>query len=89
MTGRLSDLNAHLFDALDRLAKPDLAGQPLKDEVTRAEAMVKLADAITDNHRTALAAAGLFAAHGAKVMPYLPRIGQIDTATQIEGDVRK
>lgn len=86
MTGRLSDLNTHLFDALDRLAKPDLNGTALADEVDRAEAIVKVADQITANHRTALAAAGLFAQHGDKVMDFLPRVGQINTpATQIEG----
>lgn len=88
MTGRLSDLNAHLFDALDRLSKPGLTGKALADEVTRAEAMVQVADAITANHRTALAAAGLFATHGSKVMPYLPRVGQIDTTNQIEGSTK-
>lgn len=89
MTGRLSDLNAHLFAALDRLHKPDLAGEKLADEVARAEAIVQVADAITANHRTALAAAKLFADNGDKVLPYLPRVGRIDTATQIEGTAEK
>lgn len=47
MTGRLSDLNAHLFDAIERLAKPELSGKALADEVTRAEAIVAVADQIT------------------------------------------
>lgn len=87
MTGRLSDLNTHLFAAIDRLAAPQLAGTALEDEVTRAEAIVKVADQITANHRTALAAAGLFAQHGAKVLDYLPSVGPINARapTQIQG----
>lgn len=90
MTGRLSDLNTYLFDALKRLDKPELSGTALSDEVDRAEAIVKVADQITANHRTALAAAGLFAQHGDKVMDFLPRVGPIDKpANQIEGRAEK
>ena len=72
---RLSDLNTHLFASLDRLADKTLLPEQLTAEVARANAIVNTADAITDNARTILAAAKLYADHGDKMLPHLPQIG--------------
>lgn len=75
MSGSINDLNGHLFAAMDRLSQGGLKGQDLMDEVARAEAVVAVADQITQNHRTAITAAKLFAEHGKSVLPLLPQVG--------------
>lgn len=76
MTHRLSDLNNHLFAQLDRLSGKGLTGDALEAEVKRADAIVKVADQVTENAKTCLTAAKLFGEFGAQVMPYLPQIGK-------------
>lgn len=87
--GSISNLNGHLFAALERLAAPGLTGKSLADEVARAEAIVQIADQITESNRTAIGAAKLFAEHGSKVMDYLPKVGRIDSPAQIEAKAEK
>jgi hypothetical protein len=70
----LTTLNDYLFDQLDRISADTLTPEQLAAEVTRAGAIVGLADKITDNARTQLAAAKLFAEHGPAVLPHLPQI---------------
>lgn len=79
---RLGDLNNHLFAALERLADEELTPDQIATEAARAEAIVKIADQITENARTRLAGAKLFAEHGDKILPHLPNIGG---GNQIEG----
>lgn len=76
MTGRLSDLNNHLFAQLDRLAKTDLTAEELEAEVQRTDAIVALSDQVVQNTRTQLTAAKLFAEHGPAILPHLPLIGK-------------
>jgi hypothetical protein len=78
MSGRLSDLNAHLFSALDRLANDKLTPEQLEAEVKRADAIVGLADQVIENAKTTLVAARLYAEHGDKILPHLPLIGKAD-----------
>lgn len=80
---KLGDLNNHLFAALERLADEELTPEQIATEAARAEAIVKIADQITENARTRLAGAKLFAEHGDKILPHLPSIG--GGAKQIEG----
>lgn len=75
MTHNLSDLNAHLFAQLDRLSG-ELTPEKIEEEAKRAQAIVAVADKITDNARLQLGAAKLFAEHGREVLPMLPRIGK-------------
>lgn len=72
---KLSDLNNHLFAQLERLSDEALDAEKLEQEVQRAEAIVKVADKITQNADLQLKAAKLFAEHGQGVLPMLPQIG--------------
>lgn len=76
MSGKLSDLNAHLFDQLDRLAKGGMSADEMEQECKRAEAIVSVADQISRGASLQLQAAKLFATHGAQVLPMLPQIGK-------------
>lgn len=76
MTNKLSDLNNHLFSQLDRLSADNLTAEDIEREVSRAEAIVSVADQITSNAGLQLKAAKLFADHGAQVLPHLPMIGK-------------
>jgi len=75
MSNRLTDLNTHLFAQLDRLSADDMTAEDIEREAARAEAIVAVADQITDNAKTMLGAAKLFAQHGQHVLPMLPQIG--------------
>lgn len=75
MKNKITDLNDHLFAQLERLADESLDADKLDAEVKRAEAMVSVADRITDGAKMRLAAAKLYAEHGAQVLPMLPKIG--------------
>jgi len=86
---KLGDLNDHLFAALERLADEDLTAEQIATEASRAQAIVALADQITENARTRLAGAKLFAEHGDKILPHLPNIGGGSSHAQIEGRAEK
>lgn len=72
----LSELNQHLFAQLDRLDSEDLTLEQIDAEAKRAEAIVAVADRITENAKVQLQAAKLFAEHGQGVVTYLPKIGK-------------
>lgn len=72
----LGTLNEHLFAQLDRLSATNLSGEDLEAECKRAEAVVAVADQITNNTKTQLVAAKLYAEHGAQILPHLPLIGK-------------
>ena len=55
----LKDLNKHLFDQLDRLAKADKDG--LETEVKRAQTISQVSEQIVDAHKTQLEAVKLVA----------------------------
>ncbi len=55
----LKDLNKHLFDQLDRLAKADK--DELETEVKRAQTMSQVSEQIVDAHKTQLDAVKLVA----------------------------
>lgn len=71
---KLSDLDDHLFAALERLNDETLSADQIDAEAKRAEAVVKLADQVTENAKTKLVAAKLYGEHGSNVLPMLPMI---------------
>ena len=80
---RMSDLKDHLFAQLERLGDETLTAEQITAEAKRAEAIIGIADQITENAKMQLAAARLFADHGDKILPMLPQIGkQADGAGQ-------
>lgn len=76
MKNKMSDLKDHLFAQLERLADEFLTAEQIETEVKRSEAIVAVADQITEGAKLQLTAAKLFAEHGAGVVPYLPQIGK-------------
>lgn len=74
MKNRLTDLNDHLFCQLERLADENMTAEQIECEVSRAEAIVSVADKIVDNARMQLAAVKLVADHGDRFVKLLPMI---------------
>lgn len=66
MKNKLTDLNDHLFAQLERLGEEGLTAEDIAKEVTRTEAMVKVAGQIIDNANIMLRGAQLLAEHGGK-----------------------
>lgn len=79
MKNKLSDLNNHLFAALERLGAEDMTPDQIESEVKRAEAIVSVADQITENSKVQLSAAKLFAEYGGQVLAHLPMIGKAES----------
>lgn len=73
-TNNQSTLNDHLFDQLDRLAKPDLTPEQIEDEVRKTDAIVKVADKIISNATLTLDACKLVATHGDHYIKQLPML---------------
>ncbi len=77
----LKDLNKHLFDQLDRLAKADK--DTLNLEVQRAQTMSQVSEQIVDAHKTQLEAVKLVAQHkGLNANQEVPKIalGDMDVS---------
>ena len=55
-TRDLSGLQGHLFAELERLGDPALAGDALRDEVARADAVVSVAKVAVENANVAIKA---------------------------------
>lgn len=72
---KLGNLNDHLFAALERLGDEALTPDQIESEAKRASAIVAVADQITENARTRLQGARLFAEHGTKILPGIGGIG--------------
>ncbi len=76
MKNGLTDLNNHLFLALERLNDEDMSSEAIETESKRASALVEISDQIISNANLQLKAATLFAQHGKDVLPMLPQIGR-------------
>jgi hypothetical protein len=51
MRNKLSDLNDHLFEAIERLNDENIKGQQLEEEIKRAKAMTQVATQIVNAHK--------------------------------------
>lgn len=56
MKNTLSDLNNYLFESLERLTDDSLTSEQLDKEITRSEAVTKVANAIIHNGELSLKA---------------------------------
>lgn len=57
MSNNLLDLNAKLFEQIDKLSKEDISSEELEKEIARSESMIKIANVIISNGDLALRAA--------------------------------
>lgn len=57
MSNNLLDLNAKLFEQMDKLSKEDISSEELEKEIARSESMIKIANVIISNGDLALRAA--------------------------------
>jgi hypothetical protein len=72
MKNKLSDLNNHLFEQLERLNDDDLKGEELGQEINRAHAMTNIAAQIINNASLVLKAnVAADSANGKLRMPIL------------------
>jgi hypothetical protein len=72
----VSSLKDHLFAQLNRLSNPALTAEQVTTEVARTEAIVSISDQLVEGYKVQLAAARLYADHGAQILPHLPQIGK-------------
>lgn len=56
MRNKITDLNGHLFEQLERLNQDDLKGEDLKAEVDRAKAMTQIASQIVQSTKVTIEA---------------------------------
>ena len=56
MRNKITDLNDHLFEQLERLNQDDLVGDGLKAEVDRAKAMTQVASQIVQSTKVVVEA---------------------------------
>ena len=75
-TPTVASLKDHLFAQLDRLSNPSLTTEQVTTEVARTEAIVSISDQLVEGYKVQLAAARLYADHGAQILPHLPQIGK-------------
>lgn len=73
---KLSDLNDHLFEELERLNDEDLKGEALEEERERAKSMANIAQTIINNGELALKAVKHYDEYGKKNdMPDILKLG--------------
>lgn len=73
---KLSDLNDHLFEELERLNDEGLKGEALQEERERAKSMANIAQTIINNGELALKAVKHYDEYGNKSeMPSILQIG--------------
>jgi len=70
MKNNIEDLNTHLFAQLDRLTKSDMTAEQVSTEVSRAAAMVDVAEAILHGADLQLKATLVIANHGDRFKRY-------------------
>ena len=75
MKNKAIDLHNHLFEQLERLNDTSIKGQDLNEEIRRAEAMGKVAQAIIANGRMVIDAHKMAEDTGLEVMPDMLNVG--------------
>ena len=67
MRNKLTDLNNHLFETLERLNDDELTGKNLLEEIDRSRAVSSIAKNIIDNSRVKLYALRLLHKSGSNI----------------------
>lgn len=78
MKNKLSDLNNHLFECLERLTDDSIDEQELEKEIKRSDAVTKIAKTIIDNGALALSAKKHLDEYGIDNNIELPLLGITD-----------
>lgn len=78
MKNTLADLNNYLFESIERLNDDDLTEEELKKEISRSEAVQKVAKTIIDNGALALQAQKHFDEYGVEHRIEMPLLGITD-----------
>ena len=78
MKNKLSDLNNHLFMALERLNDEDLSEEEIEKEIKRSEAVAKVAKTIVDSGTLALQAKKHMDEYGHNGSVEMPLLGMTD-----------
>lgn len=68
MRNKSTDLNNHLFEALERLNDNEVIGDKLEEEIQRAKAITDVSKSIIENAKLALDAAKLTAEYSGRVV---------------------
>lgn len=76
MKNKLTDLNNHLFEQLERLNDDDLKGEELEEEISRTRAISSIATKIIDNGQLILNAQKVQQEYGRSTFIPLPLLGQ-------------
>ena len=87
MKNKLSDLNNHLFEELERLNDESLSGEQLQEERERAKTMANIAQTIINNGELALKALKHFDEYGKE--KNIPDILKIEGGINEEGIHRR
>lgn len=74
MKNKLTDLNDHLFMALERLNDEELDAEKIETEAKRADAIVAVAEQIVRGADLQLKAVTILANHGDRFKPHLTMI---------------
>lgn len=78
MKNKLTDLNNHLFESIERLMDDDLTPEQLEQEIKRSETVQKVAKTIIDNGNLALQAQKHFDEYGIGTKVEIPLLGISD-----------
>ena len=78
MKKKLTDLNNHLFESIERLLDDDLTPEQLEQEIKRSDAVQKVAKVIIENGNLALQAQKHFDEYGKDTRVEMPLLGLSD-----------
>ena len=84
MKNKLTDLNNHLFEQLERLNDEELSGEKLQQEIERAKAITSVATQIISTADTNLKVASLMIDYGYKDNVNMPKLLGVEQWTNTQ-----
>lgn len=85
MKTKLTDLNTHLFEQLERLNDQDLKGEELEAEIKRAKSMTEIGGIIIESAKTTVEALKIVGKGGIEINDLPPLL---TGNKQLPGDVK-